>query len=54
MEISEIIKMPTVIDNKHESVLRSYHILIYVLKMIHRGDSKETILEVAQFLRDYI
>lgn len=34
----------------HESIFRSYHILNKVIEMIDRGDSKETIFEVIDFL----
>ena len=43
MEFKEIIKLPTVINNNHESVLRSFQILNNVKKMLERGDSNETI-----------
>lgn len=46
-------RMPTVIDNVHESVYRSYHILETVLEMLRRGDSSETVLDVAEFLNEY-
>ncbi len=36
----------------HESVLRSFHIVSHVLKMVQRGDSKETILEVVTLLKN--
>lgn len=45
MEFKEIIKMPTVINNNHESLYRSYQALSLVKEMLHRGDSNETILE---------
>jgi hypothetical protein len=50
--LSDIQKMPTSIDKVHESCFRSYHILIHVLKMVYRGDSSETIFEVANMLRE--
>lgn len=53
MTLKEIQRMPTSLDKKHESLLKSYHILDYVLKMVERGDSKETILEMVSFLREY-
>jgi hypothetical protein len=48
-----IILQPTVIDNNHESLFRCNSILDYVLKMIKRGDSKETIIDTVEFLRSY-
>lgn len=45
--------MPTCLKNLHESCYRSYHILNHVLTMVERGDSKETIFEVADFLKSY-
>jgi len=53
MTLKEIQRMPTVLDKNHESVYRSYHILAQVLNMIKRGDSKETIYEVVDFLNEY-
>lgn len=51
--LKTIQKMPTKLENIHESVFRSYHILDHVLKMIEREDSKETIFEVVEFLKCY-
>ena len=49
--IPEILKYPIIIDNVHESAAyRSYHVLEYVMEMVERGDSKETIKEVVQYL----
>lgn len=53
MTLIEIQKMPTTIEKIHESVYRSYHILEYVLNMVERGDSKDSIFEVVEFLREY-
>lgn len=50
MNISDILEHPTVIRNNHESLYKSYHVLFYILEMVKRGDSKETISEVAAFL----
>ena len=46
-----IAAFPTVINSTHESMYRSYHILEKVLEMVDRGDSKETIFEVVNFLQ---
>lgn len=51
MKIKEIIEMPTVVDNVHESVFRAYHTLYYVKTMVERGDSKETIIDFIDFIR---
>lgn len=51
MSLSEIKKTPISIENLHESCFRSYHILDKVLEMIGRNDSKETINEVVELLR---
>jgi hypothetical protein len=53
MKMNEILQMPTVVDNVHESIFRSYHILGYVVKLINRQDSKETILEIVDFLNGW-
>ncbi len=45
MTLSEIRKMPVIIGNTHESVLRSYHVVKKVEEMLIRKDSHETILE---------
>jgi hypothetical protein len=50
-EIKEIISLPTVIDNNHESLYRSYHTLRYIMIMVNRGDSAETINEMFEFLQ---
>ena len=44
---------PTCLGNIHESCYRSYSILEKVLVMVERGDSKETIFEVVEFLKEY-
>ena len=49
--LSDIDSMPTTIDNIHESCYKSYHLLEYVLVMVNRGDSKETITEVVNHLQ---
>lgn len=48
--LMQIQEMTTVINTVHESCYKSYHILEHVLKMVERGDSKETILEMVQLL----
>jgi len=52
-KLKEIQAMPDVINNTHESCYKAYHILAHVKVMIERGDSKETIFEVADFLNEY-
>lgn len=47
---AEIARTPTVIDNMHESLFKSYQTLKYVKKMLQRGDSKETILDLLTLL----
>lgn len=49
--LEDIMLMPTTKEMIHESVFRSYHILEYVLIMVERGDSKETIQEVVNLLK---
>ena len=44
---------PTTLENIHESCFRSYDILEQVLIMVERGDTKETIFEVVDFLKCY-
>jgi hypothetical protein len=49
--INSIIERPTTYNNVHESIYRSYGILEYVLDMIDRGDSNETIFEIVEFIK---
>jgi hypothetical protein len=49
--ISDIQNLPTVVDNNHESLYRSYHILNHVLKMVKRGDKAESIIEMAELMK---
>ena len=49
----EIQIKPTCLENIHESCFRSYSILDKVLEMVKRGDSKESIFEVVEFLNEY-
>jgi len=51
MKLQGIKELPNTINNIHESCFRSYHILSQVLEMIERGDSKETISEIVEYLR---
>lgn len=53
MTLKEIQRTPTTLEKIHESCFRSYHILEQVLKMVERGDSKETIFEVTEMLNKY-
>jgi len=51
MNLKEITEQPTVLNNTHESCYRIYHILNQVLEMMDRGDSKESINEVVDYLK---
>lgn len=51
-ELSKIICEPT-IDDEGNLGYRNTAILFHLLKMIRRGDSKETILDVYYFLSSY-
>jgi hypothetical protein len=53
MKIVEILRMPCVLNNTHESVYQAYHILERVKSMLLRGDSNETILEEIDFMEKY-
>ena len=50
--VGQIKEFPTVAHDVHESIFKSYHILRYVLKMVERGDSKESIREIADYLME--
>lgn len=49
-EIDRIRSMPVVVNTVHESVYKYYHILEYIKKMLERGDSNETILDILSLL----
>lgn len=46
MKLSEIANIPTCVGDKHESVLRSYHILQKVKDYLHEGVPPKVILEI--------
>lgn len=46
MKIAEILKLPVVIDNIHESVYRVYHILEKVKEYLSMGYDKDIILNL--------
>ena len=50
MKLEQIVWLPVVVDNNHESIYRSYQILEKVKEMLARGDSKETIMEAIEFM----
>ena len=50
MTYNRIQRMPTTLDNVHESVFRSYQILEKVKEMLSRNDSVETITETIEHL----
>ena len=49
--LKQIQAMPTTLENIHESCFRSYDILKQVMIMVERGDTKQTIFEVVEFLQ---
>lgn len=50
--IEKIKNKPIVYENISESIFRSYHILNYVKEMLKRNDSKETIIEMINYLEN--
>ena len=52
MIISEIKKMPIVVDRNHESILQAFQILQLVKEMLKRGDSQETISMVIEHIQE--
>jgi hypothetical protein len=50
MTIREIMKKPTIVDNVHESIYRSYDLLEKVKTMLIRGDNQKTILEIIEHI----
>ena len=51
--LKQIQAMPTTLENINESCFRSYDILKQVMIMVERGDTKQTIFEVVEFLQEY-
>mgnify|MGYP003992917859 FL=1 len=51
--LKQIQAMPTTLEKIHESCFRSYDILKQVMIMVERGDTKQTIFEVVEFLQEY-
>ncbi len=49
-KLKVILEMPTTVDNIHQSIFRANSILMYILEMVERGDSKETIWDVYYLL----
>ena len=52
-KLKDIIEQPQTFEKIHESIFRSYHALQYLIEMVERGDSKETIIEIINFIRNY-
>lgn len=50
--LKQIQAMPTRLDSVDQSVFRNSSILEHVLVMVDRGDTKETIFEVVEFLKE--
>lgn len=53
MTIQEIATMPTAIDNVHESVYRSYHILKYVEALLARNTPPAVALQLLRELQGF-
>ena len=51
-ELERILNMPTKVGQVRQSVFRSNGILMHILKMVERGDSKETIWDVYAYLNE--
>lgn len=49
-KIQDIMDCHTMIGDTHESSYRASQILIYIMGMVERGDSKETIWDVYLFM----
>ena len=49
-EMEIILKAPIKIGTTHQSVFRDSQVLNYIMKMVDRGDSKETIKDAYYFL----
>lgn len=51
--LQQIQRMPTSIDNIHESCFRAYSVLDMVLAMVERGDSKQTIFDLVELMKEH-
>ena len=56
-ELLDFKEYPTCFVNQkgnkcHESILRHFHIAAHLMRMVERGDSKETIAEVFTLLKN--
>ena len=49
---ADIKSMPTVRNNEHESLYRSFHILNLAVEYLERGTPPAVVLEVINFLRE--
>lgn len=49
-QLKEVVKFPTAINNFHESCFRVYWVLEQVMEMVERGDSKESIKQIHEYL----
>lgn len=46
LRFSQLASMPTVLDNKHESLYRSYHTLQLVKELLEKGTPGEVVLAI--------
>lgn len=46
LRFSQLAAMPTVLDNKHESLYRSYHTLQLVKDLLEKGTPSEVVLGI--------
>ena len=53
IDIKRVIETPKVIGSVSQTCYRSYDVLQYVMKMLKRGDSYETILDMIAFMMDH-
>jgi hypothetical protein len=53
MTIQALMRMPTTIDNIHESVYRSYNTLRYVEHLLEAGTPAPIILELLREINDF-
>lgn len=51
--IEQIISYPTVLNDQYQANFRDTHILMYIMKMVKRGDSKESIQDMYDFLSQH-
>lgn len=52
LNLHKIVEIPTVVDNNHESLYRSYHTLQLVITLLEKGTPSEVVLAILRETED--